>query len=101
MSQATAGQIAVQGIFYSALLFVLAVSAFWPWWRSQLGWSITAQEVAFAAAFLTAMITYWTGGDVPHWMNWAAIAAAWAVPPLLAWRAVVIFKAQRKARDII
>lgn len=99
-----AGKIAVEGIFYSALGFVIVVSVWWPWWKSQLGWSIIAKSLALAVAVLPAMITYWFGPgvykEVP-WLGWVAIAALWVIPPILAWRAVVIWQAQRKARDIL
>ena len=104
MSQALAGQIAAEGIFYSAVGFVIAVSFFWPWWRSQLGWSIVAKSLALAAAVLPSMLVYWFGAgvyaDVP-WLAWVAIGALWLVPPILAWRVAVIWHAQRRARDIL
>lgn len=104
MTLMVAGQIAVEGIFYSAVGFVLAVSFFWPWWRSQLGWSITAKSLALAIAVLPAMLTYWAGPNIykdAPWLQWVAISALWLIPPILAWRAVVIWQAQRKARDVL
>lgn len=104
MTQALAGQIAVEGIFYSAIAFVAAISLFWPWWRSQLGWTIAAKSAALALAVLPAMLVYWAGPGVYRqfpWLGWVAVLALWAVPPILAWRAVVIWHVQRRARDII
>lgn len=99
-----AGRIAVEGIFYSALGFVAAVSFWWPWWKTQLGWSIVAKSLALALAVTPAMLTIWFGlevyADAP-WLQWVAIAALLAVPPILVWRAWVIWQLQRKARDII
>ena len=104
MSQALAGTIAIQGIFYSAIGFVIAVSVFWPWWKSQLGWSIAAKSLALSLAVLPAMIRYWFGPGIyaeVRWLGWVAVAALWVIPPILAWRAVVIWHAQRKAKDIV
>ena len=103
MSQALAGQIAVEGIFYSALGFAVVVSLFWPWWKSALGWSIVAKSLALAIAVFPAMLSYWLGarfGRTP-WLQWVAISALWLIPPILAWRVVVIWQAQKKAREIL
>lgn len=104
MSYTFAGHAAIQGVFYSALLFVLAVSTFWPWWKSQLGWSIVAKSIALAIAVFPAMLAYWFGPQVytrALWLRWAAIGALWTIPLILAWRLAVIWQAQRKARDVL
>ena len=101
MSLQLAGQIVVEEIFYSSLGFVIAVSVFWPWWRSQLGWSICAKALAFGLAFTPAMVMYTFGAHAPTWMQWGAVCSAALVGPILAWRAWVIWHAQRKARDIL
>ena len=103
MSQTLAGQIAVEGIFYSALGFVAVVSFFWPWWKSQLGWSIVAKSLALALAVFPAMLAYWLGPGVARvaWLQWTALGALWVIPPILVWRLVVIWQAQRKARDVL
>ena len=102
MSQALAGQIAVEGIFYSALGFVIAVSFFWPWWKSALGWSIVAKSLALALAVFPAMLVYWLGPSArAAWLQWTALVALMTVPPILVWRLVVIWQAQRKARDVL
>ena len=103
MTQALAGRIAVEGIFWSALAFVAVVSVFWPWWKSALGWSIIAKSIALAFAVFPAMLDYWLGTTTSRdkWLQWMAIGALWTIPPILVWRAVVIWHAQRKARDVI
>lgn len=102
MSLALAGEIAVQAIFFSAVGFVAVVSLFWPWWRSGLGWSICAKSLALAVAVFPAMLGYWFGHRLERivWLQWMVIAALWLIPPILAWRVVVIWQAQRKAREI-
>ena len=104
MTLALAGKIAVESVFYSALLFVAVISAYWPWWKSQIGWSIVAKSLALALAILPAMIAYWFGPRVYHevpWLGWVTVTALWLVPPILAWRAVVIWHVQRRARNMI
>lgn len=104
MTLATAGKIAVESVFYSAILFIAVISAYWPWWKSQIGWSIVAKSIALALAILPAMLSYWFGRGVYReipWLGWVAVAALALIPPILAWRLVVIWHVQRKARDII
>ena len=47
------------------------------------------------------MVGYWFGIHPPTWMQWGAVCSAALVGPILAWRAVVIWQAQRKAKDIV
>jgi len=101
LTLALAGKIGVEGIFYGSVGFIAAVSVFWGWWRSQLGWSIIAKALALAVAVFPAMLMYWSGFHAPHWLLWVAVYALWAIPPILAWRAIVIWQAQRKARNIL
>lgn len=101
MTLALAGTIAVQGIFYSSILFVAAVSTFWPWWRSQLGWSITAKTLALTIAVFPAMLMYWFGVHSPQWVTWMAVLTLWLIPPILIWRAWVLWRVQRHARQIL
>jgi hypothetical protein len=91
-------------MFWSVLAFVAVVSTFWPWWRSQLGWTVTAKSLALAITVLPAMLTWWFGPAVFHdfpWLQWMSVIGLWLIPPILAWRALVIWQAQRKARDIL
>ena len=99
MSQQTALRIDIQAIFYTSLLFTVAVSTFWPWWRSQLGWSIIAKSLALTVAVLPAMIAYWFGPAIyarNPWLGWLSIGAMATIPAILAWRAWVLWQVQRK-----
>ena len=96
MTQQLAAEIAIQAIFYTSVLFVAAVSAFWPWWRSQLGVTIIAKTLCLTVAVFPAMLTYWSGYHPPHWVSYAAIYALWLIPPILVWRAVVLWQVQRR-----
>lgn len=104
MTEAFAAHLAIGGVFWSALAFIAAVSFYWPWWKSQLGWSIAAKSFALSIAVFPAILTYWFGPEIyddAPWLRWVTIAALWLIPPILAWRAWVIWQAQRKARDVI
>lgn len=104
MTQALAAHIAIAGVFWSALGFVAAVSLFWPWWKSQLGWTIAAKSIAIALAVLPSILYTWFGPGVYRdapWLAWVAIGALALIPPILVWRAVILWHTQRRARDII
>lgn len=96
MSEALAGQIGIEGIFYASLAFPAVVALYWPWWRSQLGWSITAKSLALAIAILPAMSYYWFGGRAPSWLVDLSLAGLWCVPVILAWRVLVLWRVQRQ-----
>jgi hypothetical protein len=91
----TATQIGVEAVFYTALAFTAAVSCFWPWWKSQLGWTIVAKSLALAVATLPAMLFYWYSGRSPAWLDWVSVCALWSIPVILAWRAYVLWQVQR------
>jgi hypothetical protein len=90
-----AARYGVEAIFYSALGFIAVVSLFWPWWKTQLGWTFAAKSAALALATLPAMVHVWVGGATPAWLAWLGVAALWAVPPILVWRAWVLWRVQR------
>lgn len=96
------GQYAVEAIFYTSIVFIAAISTFWPWWRSQLGWTITAKTLALVIAVTPAMLEYWFGPTVykdAPWLAWVTVAALACVPPVLAWRAIILWRIQRHQRD--
>jgi hypothetical protein len=86
---------AIEAIFYSSVLFVAVVSSFWSWWKSQLGWTIIAKTAALTIAVFPAMLAFWLGRKEPGWLDWVSVAALWAIPPVLAWRALVLWQVQR------
>ena len=99
MTEQLATKIAVEAIFYTSVGFVVAVSLVWPWWKSQLGWTIVAKTLALIIAVFPAMLTYWFGRQLPAWADWLSILALWAIPPILVWRAVVIWQMQRQGLE--
>lgn len=90
--------VVIQVIFYSGLAVPAVLALFWPWWRSELGWSIVAKTICLSLALLGAMLTYWfgpVGFTRSAFLQWFTIAALAAVPVVLWWRVWVIFKTQR------
>jgi hypothetical protein len=95
VTQAEATQIGIELIFYTSLAFCIAVSSFWAWWKSQLGWTIIAKSLCLAIATLPAMVFFWLGHRAPTWLEDVSIAGLWSVPVVLAWRAIVLWRVQR------
>ena len=97
-AEAQVTQVIIQVIFYSGILAPAVTATFWPWWRSELGWTISAKMLALSMAILPAMLLFWFGpsafvtSDVLRWFSITALAA---VPVIIWWRVWVIFKAQR------
>lgn len=91
-------QYAIQAVFYAGLGFVAAVSTFWPWWQSQLGWTIAAKSVALSLAVSPGMLVIWFGRnhftDSPA-LQWVSIVCLFLVPVILTWRAAVLWHVQR------
>ena len=97
-AQARVSLIVIQVIFYSGFAAPAVMATFWPWWRSELGWSIVAKTLALTLALLPAMLIYWFGFNTftdSRAMQWFSICALAAVPVIVWWRVWVIFKAQR------
>ena len=90
--------IIIQVIFYSGFAAPIVMATFWPWWRSELGWSIVAKTLALSCALLGVMLVYWFGPTdfaQSAFMQWFTVVALAAVPVALWWRVWVIFKTQR------
>lgn len=91
-------RIIIQVIFYSGIAAPAVLAAFWPWWRSELGWSIVAKTLALSLALLGSMLMYWLGpasvarSPVVQWFTLVMLAA---VPVIIWWRVWVIWKTQR------
>ena len=96
--QSLVSLVIVQAIFYSGFAAPAVMATFWPWWRSELGWSIVAKTFALSLALLPAMLLYWLGPTTfttSSALRWFSIAALGAVPLIVWWRVWVIYRFQR------
>lgn len=99
MSAEHIGQLVLQVTFFCCWGFIGVTSFYWPWWQNQVGWSITLKSAAIGLALLPAMMHEWFGADQRQpFMEWLAVAALAAIPLILIWRAVVIYRIQRHTR---
>lgn len=86
-------------IFWSGLVAPAVLATFWPWWRSELGWSICAKTIALSLVLVPAELETWFGSaDFEHSqaLQWFSLAALAAIPVIVWWRVWVIFKTQRE-----
>ena len=94
-----AAEFAARATFWACWLFIGSVSCFWPWWRHHLGWTIVGFDAAIGLVLVPTMIHYWFPHMVPGvWLSWVAVVSLASVPPLLVWRAMVIWQYQRRGR---
>lgn len=101
MSIQFAGEIVGQVTFWSCWVFTAIVSMFWPWWQTQLGWSIMLKTIAIGLALLPSELMLWLGPVAVArqvWLQWFAVGAVALIPLILAWRFVVIYRYQRNGR---
>ena len=97
--QAQVAAVIVQVIFYSGFAAPAVMAAFWPWWRSELGWSIVAKTLCLSLALLGAMLESWFGPadfERSAVLQWFTLTMLAAIPVIVWWRVWVIFKAQRE-----
>lgn len=81
--------------FFASLLFPF-VGLYFPWWRHQFGWNLIAFDGAITIALFPAFLHRVFG--VPliglGYMYTVAVALT-AIPVIVAWRAIVLYQAQR------
>lgn len=89
-------QDAVIGGFVASLLFPL-VGIFYPWWRNSLGWNLISFDAAIAVALLPAFL-HKVFGLMPVGIEFLYIEAfaLTAVPLIVLWRTVILWRAQVK-----
>lgn len=95
--QSQVTQVIIQMIFWSGIIAPLVMRTFWPWERSELGWSIVAKTLALSLALLMTVLAYYFGPAFLHYavLTWFSIIMLAAVPVILWWRVWVIYKNQR------
>lgn len=91
----------LQAIFYTCLAFIAITSFYWPWWRTSLGWSLMLKTIALPLTIAPYMVSVFLGPRATQelWLQWVSAAAVLSVPPILVFRAAVIWWYQRHGRD--
>lgn len=87
---------AVNLAFWGAVLFPAAVGLIWPWWRDWWGQNMVALDLCVAGTTLGLVLRYdWGVKSVSlAWVDVVSLSLSFVV---IAWRAVMIFRAQRSS----
>jgi hypothetical protein len=88
-------QVAVLVAFFVSALFPVAVAVFWPWWDHALGWNIVSLDSAVAVALFPAFLRRIGVNLTPLEILVVSALSITVVPIIIAWRAVVIYNAQK------
>jgi hypothetical protein len=86
--------------FFSAIAFVAGYSLLAPWWRRSIGWTIVLLDLVIAVLLLPDMLLDLLGIDVEGSEFWTlfVLAVIACVPLIIAWRFVILARAQWKHR---
>lgn len=90
----------VHATFWTTLLFIPGVSAFWPWWQHQFGVALMSVNVLLVLAFLPPELGLLFGVASP-WLAWFAIGVFALIPARTVWLAWVIFRVQRQGKTLV
>lgn len=81
--------------FWVAFAFPLAVSLFWPWWRSTWGVNIITLEGCIWLSLLPAPLHAIFGVPYTTFLLWFQVAAVAAAGLVVIWRGILIYLTQR------
>jgi hypothetical protein len=91
-----AAKYAVWFTFLASVAFPVVTALFWPWWKSAWGWNIVTLEICIALALLFPWLStfgvYVSGNYAAEWADVASVAL---IGFIVAWRTVMIWRAQR------
>jgi len=92
----TVQTLSLHATFWTALAFCAGVSVFWPWWKTDLGWTIVLKTLCLAIILLPYELrTLFHVDNGATGFQWMATIAFAAIPLIIAWRFAVILAIQR------
>jgi hypothetical protein len=86
---------AVPVAFWACALWPALVAWFWPWWQHQWGWNMVIKTELIAVALLASVLRREFGVQNVYVLAWTVVAAVTLIPVVIAWRTVLIWRAQR------
>lgn len=90
-------QYAVVVAFCVSLILPFASMSFWKWWRDSFGINLNLKDFAVALALLAAFLHYVFGiNPMETWFKWLQAVAITAIPVVLVWRFIIIYREQRR-----
>lgn len=91
-----AGTVGFHYVFWASVLFVLGVSTFWPWWKTDLGWTIVLKTACIAAILFPFFLHLILGVNVETlFWEWWRLITFFMVGNIIVWRFFVILIIQR------
>lgn len=82
--------------FFTSVAFIVVYTVFARWWRSAFGRSMVAFDAALSLALLPSVVHHITGTSSVESapFAWFTVASLGAVPCVIAWRTVIVVRAQ-------
>jgi hypothetical protein len=91
-----AAAIILHAVSCLGIAFALGVSFFWPWWKTDLGWTVVLEAVAISVVLFPYDMHTWFNirVDTLPWL-WEQVLGTALVGLVLIWRFVIIWIIQR------
>lgn len=85
-----------QVVFWVSVGFVIGVSTFWPWWKTNLGLTIVLKTACIAAILLPFNLHVLLGinEDTIAW-RWFGVIMLGGIAAVIVWRFIVMWVIQR------
>lgn len=91
------GVILVQVTFWVCVVFIISTSIFWPWWKTDLGWTIILKTACLGAILLPPNLTLIFGiNTTSFFWRWESVATFAGIAMTIIWRGIVIWLLQRR-----
>lgn len=79
----------------TSVLFPAVTSFFWPWWQTGWGRNLIALDLALVPAVLPEVLEIDFGLRYVVFFTWVQVIGLSAIILIMAWRTVMIWRAQR------
>ena len=85
----------VNATLVTSVLFPLGTLTFWPWWQTSWGWNLIALDLALGVAVFPEVLEFDFGLRDVALFTWVQVTALSLVILTMAWRTVMIYRAQK------
>lgn len=84
--------------FLVPFLFPFYIRLIWAWHKDEWGWNIVTLDMAVSIALLPSFVHRVIGVNVNTALfAWIVAGSIWAIPIIVIWRSVMIWRKQRHA----
>lgn len=83
-------------VFCSFIICTVATSLFWPWWKSDMGWTVVLEASCIVVLLFPSILglALHVNVDTTFW-QWWALVSFFLVGTIAWWRLLVIWVIQR------